>query len=138
MPGNIRGAVSIGTLPFSLSTQFSELHAVLMNINEYHDGNSHRVSLAVGARRSWKLAKRLDAFHLGLLSDFWDAARSRAFYFYNPTETLPPFSRNPTGTAGRYLVRFASDWEQTNGIARTDTVIELLEVASAQDIGEAL
>jgi hypothetical protein len=39
MPGPVRGAVSAGILPYSLSTKFSESHAVQAIVNEYHDGS---------------------------------------------------------------------------------------------------
>lgn len=137
MPGLIRGAVAVGTLPFSLSTKFAESHAVQMDMNEYHDGSSQRTSLVTGGRRSWKIAKRLDALHLGLLRNFFDANLAKAFYFYNPSETLPRYSHAPDGTSGRYLVRFASDWEQTAGMSRSDTAIEVIELASDADMAAA-
>jgi hypothetical protein len=134
MPGPINPATPIGTLPHALSTQFAESHSVQMNINEYHDGNSQRTALVTGSRRSWKLAQRLDPVHIGLLSDFWDSAKSGAFYFYNPSETIPPYTQTPSGTVGQYLVRFNNDWEQTNGMGRIDTAIELIEVGSSTDL----
>lgn len=124
-------------MPYSLSIQFSESHSIQMDINEYHDGRSQRTALAVSARRSWKIAKRLDPTSLVALRTFFDAAKGGAFFFYNPSETVPPYSPNPSGTVGRYLVRFNSDWSQTNNIARIDTAIELTEVASAADIAGA-
>lgn len=137
MPGIVRGAIALGTLPFSLSTKFTESHAVQASINEYHDGSSQRTSLVVGGRRTWKLSKRLTAYQLGTLRDFWESLKNGAFYFYNPSETLPPFSHAPMGTSGRYLVRFANDWEQSNGMARSDTGVELVELASDLDISDA-
>lgn len=83
------------------------------------------------------MSKRLDASNLVALRNFYDAAKGGAFYFYNPSETQPPYSPNPTGTAGRYLVRFNSDWSQTTSMVRIDTAIELMEVASDADIGAA-
>jgi hypothetical protein len=130
MPRNVRGAVAIGTLPFSLSTKFTEQHAVQMNINRYRDNSSQRVCLVVDSRKSWSLAKRLSADDLKLLREFYDNARGGAFYFYNPHETLPPFAHTNLGSSGRYLVRFANDWTQTNGMGRFDTAIELMEVTN--------
>lgn len=129
MPGNVRGAVAIGTLPLSLSTKFTESSSVQVNINEYHDGSCQRISLVTGGRRSWKIAKRLTPSQVGTLRTFVESLKGAAFYFFNPSETLPPFSSAPIGTFGRYLVRMASDWEQTNGMARVDTSIELIELA---------
>jgi hypothetical protein len=134
MPGLVRAAVSVGTLPFSLSTKFSESHAVQVSMNEYHDGSSQRTSLVTSGRRTWKQSKRLTVLQLGLLRDFFEANAQNAFYFYSPFETVPPFSQSPSGTDGRYLVRFASDWEQTNGMVRSDTGIELIELAGGDEL----
>jgi hypothetical protein len=128
MPGSLNPAVSIGTLPHSVSTKFTEAHGIPMNINRYRDNSSQRTSLATGVRKSWKIAKRLDSLNLGLLRTFFYSANGGAFYFYNPSETNPPFTNNPTGTAGRYLVRFNNDWSQTNELGRISTAIELVEV----------
>lgn len=137
MPATVRGAVPAGTLPYSLSTKFSELRTVPININEYHDGSCQRTALVNGARRSWKLSKRLTAFQSGLLADFQNSMNGQAFYFYNPSETFPEYSHAPTGTAGRYLVRFNNDWNRTFSMGRFDSDVELIEVASDQEIGEA-
>ena len=53
------------------------------------------------------------------------------FYSYDPYETSPKFSYDPTGvaTTGRHTVRFNSDWQQSSGPARSDVEIELLELA---------
>ena len=69
------------------------------------------------SRRSWKLAKRLPPAAMETLREFWQARRLDAFFFYNPTETEPRYSYDPTGvaTAGRYAVRFNSPWSQTAG-----------------------
>jgi hypothetical protein len=130
MPGSVNPAVSIGTLPHSVSTKFTEAHGIPMSINEYHDGASQRTALASEGRRTWKLSKRLDVVNLALLRSFWESAKGGAFYFYNPPETIPPYTPTPSGTAGQYLVRFNNDWSQTNSMARIDTEIELVEIAS--------
>ena len=53
------------------------------------------------------------------------------FYFYDPWDTSPKFSHDPTGvaTAGRYTVRFEGYWEQMVGMARGDAGISLVELA---------
>jgi hypothetical protein len=67
------------------------------------------------------------------LRAFMLAHPADAFYFYEPTETSPLYSYDPTGEAtdGRYLVRFASDWSQSMGIRRGETGVDLVEVASS-------
>lgn len=119
-----------GTLPTSLATKFTETHAAQVNINEYHDGSSHRFALVTSGRRKWTLSKRLTAFQIALLRDFQNTINGGAFYFYNPSETIPPFSPNPIGTAGLYLVRFNNDWSQVSRVGRSDLDIELMEVTS--------
>jgi hypothetical protein len=134
MPGVIGAAVAVATFPVNLSTKFVETHAVLANLNEYSDGSSQRKSLVLGGRRSWKLAKRLVPAEMVQLRTFWEDHTADAFNFYNPFETIPPFSRTPSGS-GLYIVRFASDWEQANGMARSDASCELIEVAGGTDLG---
>jgi hypothetical protein len=135
MPGVIGAAVAVATFPVNLSTKFVETHTVLANLNEYSDGSSQRKSLVLGGRRSWKLAKRLVPAETVQLRTFWEDHTADAFNFYNPFETIPPFSRTPTGGSGLYIVRFASDWEQTNGMARSDASCDLIEVAGGTDLG---
>jgi hypothetical protein len=132
MPGTISAVKATGTFPVTLSTKFTEMRTVLANLNEYSDGSSQRASRVTGSRKSWKLSKRLTPVLLGALRDFWKANPNTAFYFFNPRETDPPFSLNPSGTAGRYTVRFASDWEETVGIGRSDASVELIEVGDAE------
>ena len=67
-----------------------------------------------------------------MLREFYDARRGPAepFYFYDPYETNPKSSYDPTGqvTIGRYTVRFNSDWQQSSGPGRSDVEDELLEL----------
>ena len=67
------------------------------------------------------------------LRDFYLARKgpTESFYFYDPYETNPRFSHDPTGTSlyGRYTVRFAGAWEQAVSFARADASIELMEIA---------
>jgi hypothetical protein len=67
------------------------------------------------------------------LRDFYDARKGpeEPFYFYDPYETVPKFSYDPTGAAtqGHYTVRFEGPWEQAVGLARADVEISLVELA---------
>lgn len=130
MPGTIRAAVATDTFPLYLSTKFSESHNVQANWNEYNDGSTERGALVTEGRRSWKLSKRLVSSDMVALRTFWENHPSQAFYFFNPSETTPPYSRNPVGTNGRYIVRFASDWSQTMSMVRGDADVELIELAA--------
>jgi len=101
--------------------------------NEYRNGESQRSVQATTCRRRWKLAKRLTSAQLATLRDFYDSRKGpvEPFYFYDPYETNPKFSYDPTGqaTTGRYTVRFAAPWEQSTSLARTDVTLEVIEIA---------
>jgi hypothetical protein len=120
-------------LPASLSRAFVHAREYPVQVNEYLNGESQRGRLADTSRKRWRLAKMLTAAQLSVLRDFYDARNGPqdAFYFYDPYETNPPFSHDPTGTAtqGRYTVRFEGTWSQSSGPARSECEIELVEVA---------
>ena len=131
MPGAVRNAVSVGVLPFSLCGSLSETRQWPVRMIEYHGGETERMALTATARRSWQMSKRLVPAALVTLREFLEAHPVDAFYIYVMRETVPAFTWDATGvaTAGRYLVRVAGDWSQTAYVARTETVIELVEVA---------
>jgi len=133
MPGSVQNAVPATVLPQSLSRAFAHERAYPMIENEYKNGESQRSVLATNSRKRWRLAKRLPATLLQTLRDFYDARHgaTEAFYFYDPYETSPRFSSDPTGvaTTGRYTVRFDGEWIQSSGPGRSDVSIELIELA---------
>lgn len=137
MPGTILPPNPVDTLPFSLSTKFSEQRGLDINSNMYADGSCDRNPLMASGRRKWSISKRLSIANLQTLGDFWLAHRAAPFYFYNPHETDPPFSHSPSGDAGRYVVRFNSDWQETIGMPRSDASIELMEIATWDEVGAA-
>jgi len=134
MPGVVQPPDPFGTLAHSLSSKFTESHNAQVLINEYADGFCQRGSLVTSGRRSWSISKRLTVAQLQELRTFWESARGRPFYFYNPSETNPPYSHNPDGTSGRYIVRFSSDWDQTNGMVKSEAGFDIIELASAEEI----
>ena len=133
MPGSIQNAAPVTVLPHSLSRAFARSQEYTVLDNEYRNGESQRSALAATSRKRWRLAKRLAPDALEGLRDFYDARNGpqEPFYFYDPYETSPKFTPDPTGTAipGRYTVRFNSDWQQSCGPGRSDVQIELVEVA---------
>lgn len=135
--GSVSGAVAADTFPSTLSTKFTEIDSIEVNANEYHDGTLQNKALAVSSRKSWKLSKRLTPALMVQLRDFTKRNAANAFYFYSPFETDPPFNQNPAGESGRYLVRLASDWDQQTSFPRSDASVELIEVASPDDIASA-
>src|SRR5579872_5969016 len=118
-------------LPLSLATQFTAVRAYDCRVNEYHDGTTERGALVTAPRRSWKITKRLSPAVLATLKTFWLAHAADAFYFYEPSETSPPYSYDATGAsaAGRYTVVFQGDWSEQCSIPRIDLSLGLVEVA---------
>ena len=133
MPGSVQNAAPLTVLPASLSRAFAHEREYPALDNEYRNGESQRSVQATNSRKRWRLAKRLTAAQLSALRDFYDARKgpTEPFYFYDPYETNPKFSHDPTGQAiaGRYTVRFVSEWSQSASLGRTDATFELVEVA---------
>jgi phage-related protein len=120
-------------MPWSLSTAFVRSQECPAQENEYRNGESQRSVLASNSRKRWRLAKRLTPAELEALRDFYDARKGpqEPFFFYDPWETNPKFSHDPTGqaTEGRYVVRFEGGWEQSAGIGLIEVTLELVELA---------
>jgi hypothetical protein len=133
MPGSVQYATPLAVLPPSLSRAFVHEREYPVLDNEYPNGESQRSVQATNSRKRWRLLKRLTPAQLTELRDFYDARRgpTEPFYFYDPYETNPRFSYDPTGqvVAGRYTVRFAGPWEQSASLSRTDLSLELIELA---------
>jgi hypothetical protein len=133
MPGSVLNAAPATVLPLSLCKSFVHERAYPLIENEYKNGESQRSVLAATSRKRWRLTKRLPPVVLQTLRNFFDArdGSTEPFYFYDPYDTSPKFSYDPTGiaTVGRYTVRFNGDWQQSSGPGRSDVQIELLELA---------
>ena len=133
MPGSVLNAAPATVLQNSLCRSFVHEREYPALENEYRNGESQRTVQAANSRKRWRLAKRLTPAQLAALRDFYDARKGpiEPFYFYDPYETNPKFSHDPTGqaVAGRYSVRFAGEWSQTVSLGRADVSIELIEVA---------
>ena len=133
MPGSVLNAAPVTVLPLSLCKSFVHERAYPLIENEYKNGESQRSVLATNSRRRWRHAKRLTPAALVTLRNFFEArsGSTEPFYFYDPYDTNPKFSYDPTGvaTVGRYIFRFNGDWQQSCGPGRSDVQIELLELA---------
>lgn len=87
--------------------------------------------------RTWKLSRRLNAAGLATLKAFFEQQQGGLipFYFYNPFEPNPgmPAGSNydPTGTGiqGRHTCVFRGAWTETVGLGRSDTQLEIAEIA---------
>ena len=133
MPGSVQNAVPVAVLPQSLSRAFSHAREYIVLENEYRNGESQRSRLVETSRKRWRTARRLTPTLLGAFRTFYDnrSGPLEPFYFYDPWDTSPKFSHDPTGvsTAGRYTVRFEGSWEQMVGMGRADVEISLVELA---------
>jgi hypothetical protein len=132
-PGSVSNAAPATVLPWSLCTAFSHSREYAVIENEYKNGESQRSKLVSTSRKRWTTARRLTPAILEDFRDFYDARKGphEPFYFYDPWDTSPKFSYDPTGaqTTGRYTVRFDCPWTQTVGMGRADIQISLVELA---------
>ncbi|HWQ56694.1 MAG TPA: hypothetical protein VN442_23610 [Bryobacteraceae bacterium] len=133
MPGNVQNAAPATVLPQTLSRAFGHAREYPVIENEYRNGESQRSVAATTSRKRWTLAKRLPPTLLVQLRAFYQARNGpvEPFYFYDPYETNPKFSWDPTGVAatGRYVVRFDCKWSESIGPGRSEVEIELIELA---------
>jgi hypothetical protein len=133
MPGSVQNAAPATVLPASLSRAFTRTQDYPVLENEHKNGESQRSAQTSNSRKRWRLAKRLTPTQVGELRTFYDARSGpvEPFYFYDPYETNPKFTSDPTGvaTTGRYTVRFDCDWNQSCEPGRADVQIELIELA---------
>ena len=133
MPGSVSNAAPATVLPWSLCKAFSHSREWAVNVNEYRNGEAQRGYLVSTSRKRWTTQRRLAPAELETFRDFYDDRKGpqEPFYFYDPWDTSPKFSYDPTGaeTIGRYVVRFDCAWSQTVGMGRVDTQIDLLELA---------
>ncbi|HXP88838.1 MAG TPA: hypothetical protein VN841_29220 [Bryobacteraceae bacterium] len=146
MPGALAAAAPSGVLPQNLCTAFQESRLYPELSVAYHDGTQERglitdASLLGGdppsSVRTWKLARRLKAADLATLRMFFEQQQGGLipFYFYNPFEPNPgsPIGSNydASGTAiqGRHTCVFRGNWTETIGLGRSDTQIEIAEIA---------
>ena len=133
MPGSVQNAAPSTVMPWSLCKAFGHSREYSVVENEYRNGESQRSLLAQTSRKSWKTARRLTPTVLGQFRSFFDARRgaTEPFYFYDPWETDPKFSYDPTGESlfGRHVARFDGAWEQMVGMGRADVEIAIIELA---------
>jgi len=131
MPNNVQPANPTVVMPYSLSTAFTEEQRIEALISAYQSGFSTRAALAINPRRFWKLSKALTAAQFTALRTFFYQNSANPFWFYNPRETVPPFTNDPTGasTFGRYAVVFDGDWAESVSYPRMAVGIALREVA---------
>ena len=134
MPGSVSNATPSTVLPQILARAFSRSQEYIVIANEYRNGESQRRRVTETSRKTWRFTRRMTTAQLQALRNFYFARHGahQPFYAYDPLETVPKFSHDPTGvdTNGRYTVRFASDWNQSVFAGgRAEATIQFVEVA---------
>lgn len=133
MPGSVSNAAPATVLPWSLCKSFNHAREYIVIENEYRNGESQRSLLVQTSRKRWSTPRRLTPAILATFRSFYDARKGphESFYFYDPWDTNPKFSYDPTGqaTTGRYTVRFDCVWEQLVGMGRIDVQLSLIQLA---------
>jgi len=131
MPNNVHVAVPSGVLPAGPAAAFQEELRLEAFVNAYVDGNSDRYALALNPRKFFRMTRKLTSTDYQTLWSFYQAHIITPFYFYNPYETAPLFTSDPTGTAttGRYVVVFDGSWSDALQIGRSQASFGLREVA---------
>ncbi len=136
MPGSVELSTPTTVMPFSLSSVFVHSRSYVNLINKYRNGETQRALLTASSRKFWKLSKKLTESELSDLKDFYIARNGghEPFYFYDPYETSPKFTYDPTGveTVGRHIVHFSVAGAFTQSSlwgARHTVEIELEELA---------
>lgn len=133
MPGLVQNATPLAVMPASLSRAFAHERGYPMIESEYRNGESQRSVQAANSRKRWRMTKRLALASSQALRSFYDARRGpvEPFFFYDPFETNPRFSHDPSGAAvqGRHTVRFSGDWSHAASLGRADVALELIEVS---------
>lgn len=132
MPGSVVLAQPVGVLPATLSRAFVHAREYPVVVNEYRDGASQRSVQSSTSRKRWRLDKRLTVDELDDLVEFYldHKGPTVPFYFYDPWETSPKYSHDPSGAAteGRSTVRFEGGMAEAVGIALSDVSFSIVEV----------
>jgi len=132
MPGAVQIANPLTVMPESLCSMFVHSRNYPLVINEYRDGRSQRSVWASTSRKEWRLQKILSAEETSLLKAFYEARKGplESFYFYDPWDTSPQFSYDPSGATytGRYTVRFTGTWPQFTEFGFSTIEIGLIEI----------
>ncbi len=123
MPGNVQNAVYSGTLPWSLSTSFTETREWAILIAEYKDGSSQRNPLAETSRKKYAFSKRLTAAQMTTLRNFFISSVGKAFKVYTKK------SDYDAANSSFKLMRFDGGWSEEIQLGRSTTSIQLVELA---------
>ena len=131
MPGSVSNAVPSLIMPITLSRMFVHAREFELEENLYRNGESQRRLDVATSRKSWRVGKLLTVAEVLTLRDFFNARRGalESFFYYDPWDTVPQFKDNPTGSTGRYIVRFDGEWSQVAEFALISVTVNLVELA---------
>jgi hypothetical protein len=131
MPGSVQNAAPSGVFPKVLSRSFVQSREYKVEENRYRNGESQRRVDTATSRKTWQFTGLADADLLDELRAFYLAHIHTPFYFYDPFETSPQFSHDPTGaaTVGRYTVVFEGGFVPVIAWPRSEVPFSLIEVA---------
>lgn len=130
MPNNLQPAAPTAVMPKQLCRAFQEELRLEALINNYPDGSSDRLGLALNVRHYFRLTMPLHPAEWQSLRAFFNTWQGQPFYFYFLRETVPPWTYDPSGQnpLGRYTVVFDGQWSDTYNLVRTDVALQLREV----------
>ncbi len=117
MPGSIANSTVTDVFPPLLYAAFTEAPSWPVQENRYRNGELQAAPLTASSRKGYSATLRLTPDAL---------ATFRTFYYAHGRHT--PFQFTPPDGVMRY-VRFTSSWSQSAGMARTEVLISLIEVA---------
>ena len=133
MPGSVANCRADHGAAQSLSRAFVHTREYPVIDNEYRNGESQRSVAGGDQPQEVEPDEAADALALADAPGVLRCAERHhePFYFYDPYETNPKFSYDPTGAAvtGRYIVRFNSDWSQSVTLAGRTCRSNLIELA---------
>ena len=131
MPDNIIPAAPTDVMPAALCGAFHEEHRLEAFVNAYQDGSSDRAAKVLNSRRFFKMTRPVTKTQYEDLYTFYSNHLVQPFWFYNPFESVPPYTADPTGasTVGRYAVVFDGSWSEEVRAGRSHVSFGLREVA---------
>lgn len=132
MPGSVAAAAASTVWPALRYSRFARTAEWIVDENTYANGERQAATYLTLPRRRWDLVAKLTAAELATVRSFIEARRNvEPFVFYDPWETSPLFSHDPTGaaTAGRYKVRMEPSWSYTMMLGRFELPLVFHEIA---------
>ena len=121
MPANVAAAAPTTVLPAHIAQAFERQHVWPVEENEYANGERQSRARTTTPAVSWRLTPHVPE---AIQTQLWNFLAARKFvepfYFYDGTETSPPWTVDPTGSnsVGRYTVVAKGPLNIQRGLAR--------------------